>query len=332
MNRRTLDKLHEWLGEGRRVALVTIVETVGSTPRKAGASMLVTDRLELHGTIGGGCVEADAILAARECLRSMAPRLVRVDIKAKNPDEIDMLCGGEIALFVEPIMPDHQLVICGGGHISKAIAHVAHGLDLRVTVVDDRAPYAAAERFPTADAVVCAPYDALSDHVKLGGLTFVVIVTRGHSGDEACLRAALATAAPYIAMVGSRSKWTHIRARLRDDGFDDAQLARVRCPAGLDIGSITPEEIAVSIVAEVIRERARLLFGDAAWKSGQPAAAASDAPPEPPAAIRRLPPSQPSPAAPPKPATKKAGKSTRPAPTGKPTAKNASTKRRRPRP
>lgn len=286
MNRRTLDKLQTWLAEGRRVATITVVETVGSTPRKAGATMLVTDRLDLYGTIGGGCVEADAIMAARECLRTLQPRLVRVDIKAKNPDEIDMLCGGEIVLFVEPIMPDHQLVVCGGGHISRAIAHVAHGLDLRVTIVDDRAPYATAERFPTADAVVCAPYDALAERVKFGPLSFVVIVTRGHSGDEACLRAALASTAPHIAMVGSRSKWSQIRARLRADGFAERDLDRVRCPAGLDIGSITPEEIAVSIIAEVIRERARLLFGDEAWKTGTPAPALSDGPAPP----KRLPP------------------------------------------
>jgi xanthine dehydrogenase accessory factor len=221
--------------------------------------MLVSSDLELFGTIGGGCVEADVIFAAREVLRTLVPKYLEVDIKAKTAEEMDMLCGGELTLFVEPVMPDHRLVICGGGHISRALAHVAHGLDFHVTVIDDRPQFAHTERFPLADETIAAPYEELAARVALTPWTFVVIVTRGHSGDEVCLRKVLAAKVAFTAMIGSRSKWANIRARLAEEGFAAECLDRVHSPAGLDIGSITPEEIAVSVIAQVIQERSRLL-------------------------------------------------------------------------
>lgn len=258
MNLRFHEKIIEWTRAGKRVAVITIAETTGSTPRKAGAKMLVTDRLELYGTIGGGCVEADVIHAAREVLRTMKPRVVRVDIKAKNADEIDMLCGGEILFLVEPVMPDYQLLICGGGHIGRALAHVMAGLEFDITVVDDRPQFANDQRLPTANRTLVSPYEELVQHVQVTATTFCVCVTRGHSGDEVCLRQLLRTPAPYIAMIGSRSKWANLRRNLLNDGYTEEQVSRVISPAGLDIGSITPEEIAISVAAQIVQHRARL--------------------------------------------------------------------------
>ena len=263
MNLRFHEKIIEWTRQGKRVAVVTIVSTVGSTPRKPGAKMLVTQDLELYGTIGGGCVEADVIFAAREVLRTLVPRLVHVDIKAKNADEIDMLCGGEVTLYVEPVMPDYKLLICGGGHISKALAHVCAGLEFRIIVADDRPQFANKQRFPGIDEAVCTPYEKLAERVEVTPETFCVVVTRGHSGDEVCLRALLRSKAPHIAMIGSRAKWAALRKNLRENGYTKAEVDRVVCPAGLDIGSITPEEIAVSVAAQLIQERARHRSGDA---------------------------------------------------------------------
>lgn len=264
MNVRFYEKVVEWTRAGKRVAVVSIVATVGSTPRKPGAKMLVGEDLELYGTIGGGCVEADVIFAAREVLKTLVPKIVKVDIKAKSAAELDMLCGGEITFYIEPVMPDFQLLICGGGHISKAIAHVAQGLDFRVTVIDDRDLFANGQRFPNADRTVAAPYDDLSKHIDLTPQTYAVIVTRGHTGDEVCLRQILRSPACFVAMVGSRGKWAHIRKRLADDGFAKKELDRVHSPAGLDIGSVTPEEIAVSVVAQLVQERARATMGTVA--------------------------------------------------------------------
>lgn len=259
MQRRFHEKIVEWTRAGKQVAVATIVETVGSTPRKPGAKMLVSSELELYGTIGGGCVEADVIFAARECLRDFRPRVLRVDIKAKNADELDMLCGGEITFFVEPVMPDYKLLVCGGGHISRALAHVVQGLDFRLAVIDDRPQFSNEGRFPDAEECIAAPYEELSARFEFTRHSFVVIVTRGHTGDEVCLRQALRSPACFIAMIGSRAKWANIRARLRAEGFTDAQLERVRSPAGLDIGSVTPEEIALSVAAQLVQERARFL-------------------------------------------------------------------------
>lgn len=259
MNQRFYEKAIEWTRAGKRVAVASVVETVGSTPRKPGAKMLVSSEMELYGTIGGGCVEADVIFAAREVMKTLVPKLLRVDIKAKNAAEIDMLCGGEVTLYIEPVMPDFRLLICGGGHISKAIAHAAQGLDFHLTVVDDRPQFANDARFPGADVTVSAPYEELAQRVELTPTTFVVIVTRGHTGDEVCLRQVIVSPACYIAMVGSRSKWSHIRQHLLESGISRDKLNRVFSPAGLDIGSITPEEIAISIVAQIVQQRAELL-------------------------------------------------------------------------
>ncbi len=249
------EKILEWTRAGKRLAMATVVETVGSTPRKSGARMLITADMDIYGTIGGGCVEADVIMVARRVMKSLVPELLRVDIKAKNADEMDMLCGGEIAIFVEPVMPDSQLLICGGGHISCALAQVVQGLEFRLTVMDDRPQFANTQRFPHADRIVQAPYEELAQQVEITPTTFVVIVTRGHTGDEACLRSVIESPACFIAMVGSRAKWANIRQRLAEDGVTDEQLNRVHSPAGLDIGSITPEEIAVSIAAQLVQAR-----------------------------------------------------------------------------
>ncbi len=255
MNLRLYEKVVEWTRQGKRVAVASIVDTKGSTPRKPGTKMLVSSDMELYGTIGGGCVEADVIFAAREVIKTLSPQLLHVDIKAKNADELDMLCGGEITLYVEPVMPDYKLLICGGGHISKALAHVCEGLDFKITIIDDRPQFSNDGRFPNADETISSPYEEIDEHFELTPLTFCVVVTRGHSGDEVCLRSILRSPAPYVAMIGSRGKWKHLKKSLTEHGFLEEQLARVHSPAGLDIHSITPEEIAVSVAAQIIQYR-----------------------------------------------------------------------------
>lgn len=255
MNLRFYEKIIEWTRQGKRVAVASVVNTVGSTPRKPGTKMLISDKMELFGTIGGGCVEADVIFAAKDVLKTLKPRLIHVDIKAKNADELDMLCGGEISLYVEPVMPDYKLLICGGGHISKALAHVCEGLDFKITIIDDRPQFSNDGRFPNADETIACSYEEIGEHYDITPLTFCVVVTRGHSGDEVCLRSILRSPAPYVAMIGSRGKWQHLKKNLTAHGYTTEQIERVHSPAGLDIHSITPEEIAVSVAAQIIQYR-----------------------------------------------------------------------------
>lgn len=252
---RVLEAAAELVRAGRRGALVTIIETVGSTPRKAGAKMLVDEDGGITGTVGGGCVEADLFALAREVMRTGRVVTREIDLTARAADENDMLCGGKLKVLIEPVAGDERLVILGAGHISRALVAMGRGLDFHVTVTDDRPQFANAERFPDAQRILVAPFEEQFDQLAIDARTSVVIVTRGHSHDELCMERALRTPARYIGLVGSRTKVAVFRARLREKGFSEEDLDRVVCPCGLDIGAETPEEIAVSILGELIARR-----------------------------------------------------------------------------
>lgn len=243
------------LRAGKRAALVTIIETTGSTPRKAGTKMLVDEDGHLTGTIGGGCIEADLYALARQAIRTGKLLVHEIDLSARNAEENDMLCGGKLKVLIEPLQGDEQLVLLGAGHISRALHDICRLLDFSITVTDDRPQFANAERFPHAQAVLAAPFEEQFSRLPINAQSSIVIATRGHSHDELCMEQALNTPARYIAMVGSRTKFALFRKNLRDKGYSDEQLSRVHCPAGLSIQAQTPEEIAVSIAAQLIQVR-----------------------------------------------------------------------------
>jgi xanthine dehydrogenase accessory factor len=180
------------------------------------------------------------------------------DLTRINRGENDMLCGGRLRVMIEPITSDDQLMIFGGGHVALALYQICQLLDFRITVTDDRVQFANKQRFPEADRVLAAPYGQQFQSLSITPNTFIVIVTRAHAGDEICLRHALKSPASYIGLLGSRSKFAQLKKRLVDAGVPRAQLKRIHCPIGLDIGAITPEEIAVSIAAEIIQHRVSL--------------------------------------------------------------------------
>jgi xanthine dehydrogenase accessory factor len=257
MSAKVIEAAAALVRDGRRGAMVTIVETIGSTPRKAGAKMLVDDAGNVVGTVGGGCVEADLYAVARQVLRTGRVQTCEVDLGTRNQDENDMLCGGRLKALIEPVGAEEKLVIFGGGHISKALVGFCRGLDFEITVTDDREQFASAERFPTVANRVAAPYDQQFEQLKVDANTSLVIVTRGHTHDEICMESALRTPARYIGLVGSKTKVAVFRAHLREKGFSDADIDRVECPCGVNIGAETPEEIAVSIAARLIEVRRR---------------------------------------------------------------------------
>jgi xanthine dehydrogenase accessory factor len=252
------EKILDLLRAGKRGALVTVIETEGSTPRKMGAKMLVTEDLELVGTVGGGCVEAEIIAAARTCMKTRQLMIKDFDLTRINGDENDMLCGGRLRVMIEPIAGDDHLLICGGGHVGLALYQICRLLDFRITVTDDRPQFASKQRFPEADQVIAAPYEKQFQSLSITPNTFIAIVTRAHAGDEICLKHALQSPASYIGLLGSRTKFAMLKKRLVDSGVSRTQLKRIHCPIGLDIGAVTPEEIAVSIAAEMIKHRVAL--------------------------------------------------------------------------
>src|SRR5208282_4025520 len=229
---------------GLRAALATIVHTNGSIPSYESSRMLVREDGSIAGTVGGGCVEADVWAAAKEVLRTETPRKLT----------FGLICGGTLEVYVEPILPQPMLYLFGGGHVSTALARAAQLAGFAIGVVDDRESFANAERFPMAQEIYTS-YESAFEKIHPHAATFLVIVTRGHKDDMDVLRWAVNTEARYIGMIGSRRKVISVYRALEKEGVPPDKFSRVYAPIGLEIGALTPEEIAVSIAAELVAVR-----------------------------------------------------------------------------
>jgi len=256
------EEIAEMRDRGERGALCTVISTTGSTPGKETMRMLVRESGAVSGSVGGGCVEADVVAAAREVLETEAPRRLTFKLTEEATGQTGLLCGGVIEIFVEPITAPHAILF-GGGHVSRSLCAIAADAGWRVTVVDDRPAFVTAERFPAAQRRVAGEsFEAIFRDLRVPASAACVVVTRGHAMDQECLDFALHTDASYVGLIGSKVKVRGILARLRDAGrLEGVDLDRLRAPIGLDIGSATHGEIAVSIVAELVAHRRRRLEG-----------------------------------------------------------------------
>lgn len=242
-------------GLGQKCALATIVEVNGSIPSFESAKMLIREDGSIVGTIGGGCVEADVWNAAREVMESERPRSLKFSLGQDAAYDNGLICGGQLSVFVEPVIPVPQAVIFGAGHISKAISKIASIAGFETVIVDNREQFASRERFPEAEGIHAAEYEDVFPRLNIGSSSYVVIVTRGHRDDMRVLRWAVNTNARYIAMIGSRRKTVAVIKELEKEGIPRDRFENIHAPMGLDIGAITPEEIAVSVVAEMVAVR-----------------------------------------------------------------------------
>lgn len=240
---------------GRRGAVATIVNVRGSIPSFKTAKMLVRDDGSIVGTIGGGCVEAEVWQAAREVMESERPRTVSFDLNQDPKYDTGLVCGGTLEIFIEPVLPPAELYIFGAGHVATSLYKVARIAGFDITVVDDREAYASRERFPEAQEVIAEDFEKAIARLHLSESSYIVIVTRGHRDDMRVLRWAVQTPARYVGMIGSKRKTITIFKELQKEGLAAELFDRVHAPVGLDIGAITPEEIAVSITAELIANR-----------------------------------------------------------------------------
>lgn len=247
-------ELEEAYERGEAVALVTILETEGSTPQKAGAKMVVGRDGRLRGTVGGGCVESEILWRARESIDKRRPEIQSYDFNA-DEDENGLICGGSMKVFIEPILPAPRVYVVGAGHVAMPVAQVAKIAGFEVVVLDDRIKYANRERFPEADVVKAGPIEELAEEFGYGDNAHVVIVTRGHKEDEAALRTFINRDTAYLGLIGSVTKLEKIFKRLERDGVSRERLNQVRSPIGLDLGGSSPGEIAISIVAELLAVR-----------------------------------------------------------------------------
>jgi xanthine dehydrogenase accessory factor len=241
--------------EGGEAALVTVVSASGSTPREEGAKMLVKPDGSIVGTIGGGSLEAQIIKEAIGVIKQGKPKRLHRSLTAREAGEEGMICGGDLEVFIEPILTPSTLYIFGGGHIALALTKMGKLVGFKIAVIDDRAEFASAERFPEAEVVLADEFTKSFPKIKIDKSSYIVIVTHGHQHDEVVLEWAVGTPARYIGMIGSKTKNETIYRHLRDRGISKEQLDRVHAPIGLEIGAQTPEEIAVSILAEVIKAR-----------------------------------------------------------------------------
>lgn len=238
--------------QGRRGALATIVNVRGSIPSFNTAKMLVRDDGSILGTIGGGCVEADVWQAAREVMEQEKPRSLTFNLNQNPRYDTGLVCGGSLEVFIEPILPVPVLYLFGAGHVATNVYKVARVAGFDVIVVDDREAYANRERFPDAREVIAEDFEQAMSRLMPTESSYVVIVTRGHRDDMRVLRWAVQTPARYIGMIGSKRKVISIYKELEREGLAPELFDRVMAPVGLEIGAVTPEEIAVSVVAEMI--------------------------------------------------------------------------------
>jgi xanthine dehydrogenase accessory factor len=241
--------------EGRKAALATIIQVQGSIPSYESSKILVRDDGSILGTVGGGFIEGEVCSVAHEVMREERPRRLHFNLDAHPEYESGLICGGSLDIFVEPILAIPTAYIFGGGHVSLYVSKVASVAGFDIVVSDDRPAFASKERFPEALETYAGPWEEIFPKLKVNGSSYVIIVTRGHKDDLTCLRWALGTPARYIGMIGSRRKVIEIFKVLEGEGVSREKLERVHSPIGLDIGALTPEEIAVSIVAEMIAVR-----------------------------------------------------------------------------
>ena len=240
---------------GQKCALATIVQVRGSIPSYESAKLLIREDGSMAGTIGGGCVEAEVWNAAREVIETEKPKHLTFNLGQDAAYDNGLICGGQLDVFVEVVVPQPQAFIFGGGHISKSLSKVLTLAGFGTNIIDDREAFANRERFPEAVEVFAGEYEQVFPKLAVHEGSYLVIVTRGHRDDMRVLKWAAGTNARYISMIGSKRKVINVIRELEKEGMAAAQFERIFAPMGLEIGAVSPEEIAVSVAAEMIAVR-----------------------------------------------------------------------------
>jgi xanthine dehydrogenase accessory factor len=240
---------------GQKCAVATIVQVNGSIPSFESAKILVREDGSFMGTVGGGCVEAEVWNAAREVIETEKPRHLSFSLGQDAAYDEGLICGGQLNIFVEPVIPQPRAFIFGGGHVSKGISKIATLAGFSTSIIDNRQAFANAERFPEAEATYAEEYEEVFAKLPVNSSSYIIIVTRGHRDDMRVLRWAVNTPAKYIAMIGSKRKTISVVHELEKEGIPREAFDKVFAPMGLEIGAELPEEIAISVVAEMIAVR-----------------------------------------------------------------------------
>lgn len=247
-------ELTEIMKSGESAVLATVITSAGSAPRKSGAKMLIKSDGTFVGTVGGGAGEELVRKKAVEVLKTRQSQIVHLDLSGKGKNSV-MICGGQMDIFLEPILSPETLYLFGAGHISQRTSSIGKMLGFRVVVIDSRSEYNNNERFPDADTLIVEDFPQSFSRLEVDENSYIIIYTTGHISDEICLEFAVGTKAMYIGMIGSKKKVKEIKERLQQKGIPAKKLDEIHAPIGIQIGAETPEEIAISILAEVIKVR-----------------------------------------------------------------------------
>ncbi len=245
-----LKRILKSLENGQKTALVTVTEVGGSTPRDAGSLMLVWENGETFGSIGGGKIEYYVIDEALEALKTETEKMFEHSLTPKG--DLEMQCGGMAKGFIKIFKPKNKIIIAGGGHVGEKVLELANFLGFRCEVVDDREEYADKESLKLADELVIKSFDKALDEMNVDENTYIVITTKSHVTDIVFVKKAIKTKAKYIGLIGSRTKQIFVRETLAKDGFTDEEIKKIYGPMGIDIANQMPEEIAVSILSEIL--------------------------------------------------------------------------------
>lgn len=239
---------------GVPAALVTVINTKGSTPREAGAKMIVYHDGQISGTVGGSEVEVRVIKDALGAIAEGKSRRVEYKLHESDEGSTGMICGGVMEFFIEPLRRVPRLYIFGGGHVGLALGRAVVELGYPHVVLDDRPEVNTKERFPQAVERLSGSYKDLLANLELVAPAYVVVLTRGHEADLDVVRGILEKQHEYLGVICSQKKKAEMFKILKEEGFLQKTLDRIHAPIGLDIGGNTPAEIAISILAEIMQD------------------------------------------------------------------------------
>jgi xanthine dehydrogenase accessory factor len=254
---------------GESVAIATIVRTEGSTPRKPGTKMIIMKDGKIIGTMGGGDLEQRVIEEALEAIRQGEPRITSFTLDVEK-GKLDMMCGGKLDIYIEPILPDAKLIIFGAGHITRSLAPLMKSAGFQVSVVEDSPELLQKDKFPDTEDLILTDMEQFARDLPSDPQTYIVLLSRGFSKDRAILNQLIQKDFKYIGMIGSQRKIGTMEEELQKQGVPKEAFSKLRAPVGLDIGAETPEEIAISIAAEMIAAQKSKLDNLEAKKRKEP--------------------------------------------------------------
>lgn len=238
--------------EGRKAALAVVVAKEGSAPRGVGTKMIVFEDGRIAGTLGGGPLEEEVIARARDAIARGMPRMDGFSLSGEEGKRLDMLCGGSVTVYIEPIEAEDNLYLVGGGHIARALCSMAKLGDWRVTVIDSSRTHACRRNFPAADALIVDGFAKAVRRLPGKPNEYFVIATRSHREDAEMLPLCMERSPRYVGMIGSREKVRQVISGLRRKGIARSRLRVFHAPMGLDLGGGAPWEIAVAVMGEIL--------------------------------------------------------------------------------